>query len=126
MAQVLFRLTLLEAYGWRCAFCGLSLQQALQSAHIIPWSKATIDQRLDPRNGLLLCATHHALFDADILTVTVDRRIVFRPPRRATRKWTEADQRAAVSLDGQTIRPPADPALRPSVEALQHRASALS
>ena len=70
MAQVLFRQALLAAYGWRCAFCGLSLGAALQAAHIIPWPKATAAQRLDPRNGLLLCATHHALFDADILTVT--------------------------------------------------------
>ena len=37
MAQVLFRQALLAAYGWRCAFCGLSLEAALQAAHIIPW-----------------------------------------------------------------------------------------
>lgn len=124
MAQVLFRLTLLDAYGRRCAFCGLSLESALQAAHIIRWNEATIDQRLDPRNGLLLCATHHALFDAHVLTVTVARRIAFQPPRRTSGKWTEADQHAAISLDGQPIRPAVNLALQPSAEALQHRASA--
>jgi putative restriction endonuclease len=126
IAQDVFRMALRLAYGWRCAFCGLSLEPALQAAHIIAWSKATIAQRLDPRNGLLLCSTHHSLFDADILIVTVDRRIAFRPPRRARRKWTEADQHAAVTLDGQRIRTPVDPSLQPSVEALQSRVSGLT
>ena len=109
MAQVLFRQTLLDAYGQRCAFCGLSLQAALQAAHIIRWNEATNEQRLDPRNGLLLCATHHALFDAHVLTVTVERRIAFHPHRSATHRWSEADQHAAVSLDGQPIRTPVTP-----------------
>ena len=126
MAQVLFRQALLAAYGWRCAFCGLSLEAALQAAHIIPWRKATAAQRLDPRNGLLLCGTHHALFDAGILTVTADRQIAFRPGRRTNRRWTEADQNAAVSLTGQSIRIPADQDLQPSAEALRHRASDLA
>jgi putative restriction endonuclease len=73
--QAVFRLELLLAYNRRCAFCGLSLTQALQAAHIIPWREASISQRLDPANGLLLCATHHALFDANILTVSMDRCI---------------------------------------------------
>jgi putative restriction endonuclease len=126
MAQVLFRLTLLSAYGWRCAFCGLSLQEALQAAHIIRWSEATIAQRLDPRNGLLLCATHHALFDAHVLTLTADRRIAFRPQRAAAHSWTEADQQAAVSLDGKRIRTPLNPNLLPSEETIHHRAEGLT
>ena len=126
VAQDVFRLALLLAYGRRCAFCGLSLQAALQAAHIIRWSEATIDQRMDPRNGLLLCATHHALFDAHVLTVTVDRRITFRPPRRATHRWTDADQHAAISLDGRRISLPVDPGLQPSTEALQYRVGRLT
>jgi putative restriction endonuclease len=118
MAQVLF-----AAYGQQCAFCGLSLEAALEAAHIIPWLKATPAQRLDPRNGLLLCATRHALFDAGTLTVTADRRIAFRP---ANRRWTEADQHAAVSLAGQSIRIPVGQHLRPSAEALQHRVGGLT
>ena len=74
-AQVVFRLALLLAYRRRCAFCSLSLTDALQAAHIIPWSKASVTERMHPSNGLLLCSTHHALFDADILTVGLDRRV---------------------------------------------------
>lgn len=109
IAQDVFRMALLAAYGRRCAFCGLSLEAALEAAHIIPWSKATTAQRLDPRNGLLLCATHHALFDARVLNVSPDRRITFRPRQQATHKWNEADLNAAVSLQGRGIAKPADP-----------------
>jgi putative restriction endonuclease len=125
IAQDVFRRALLLAYRHSCAFCGLSLQAALEAAHIIRWSEATIEQRLDPSNGLLLCATHHALFDAHVLTVTVDRKIAFRPPRRASHSWTDADQSAAISLNGRSLQMPLDPRLQASDEALQYRARKL-
>lgn len=123
IAQDVFRRALLSAYRQRCAFCGLSLRAALQAAHIVPWSQATIAQRLDPSNGLLLCATHHALFDAHVLTVSPERRIVCRLDGAAARRCTDADRFGAISLHGQRITVPVGQRLQPSVEALQHRAS---
>jgi hypothetical protein len=61
-----------------------------------------------------------------MLTVTADRRIAFRPGRPANRRWTEADQHAALFLAGQSIRMPTGQHLRPSAEALQYRASGLT
>jgi putative restriction endonuclease len=125
IAQDVFRRALLDAYRHRCAFCNLSLKAALQAAHIIPWSQATIAQRLDPRNGLLLCATHHALFDSSVLTVSTDLHVVCRLEGFTARHWTEADTYGAIALHGRPISMPADPRLRPSLEALEHRASRL-
>lgn len=122
-AQVVFRLALLAAYRRRCAFCGLSLTDALQAAHIIPWNEASEAQRMSPSNGLLLCSTHHALFDANILNVTPDRNIVCVQSKVPGHQWTEADHRAATMLDGQPIRLPSAPNLRPSEDALAYRAS---
>jgi putative restriction endonuclease len=122
-AQVVFRLALLAAYRQRCAFCSLSLRDALQAAHIIPWNTATAAQRMSPSNGLLLCSTHHALFDADILTVTPERTIVCLPGKVPGHRWTEADRRSATALDGQAIALPADARLRPSDAALTYRAA---
>jgi len=122
-AQVVFRLALLAAYRQRCAFCGLSLKDALQAAHIIPWSKASPAQRVSPSNGLLLCSTHHALFDADILSVTTDRKIVCLRDKVPSHRWTDADRRIAVVLDGQPVALPADTRLRPSDTALAYRAT---
>jgi putative restriction endonuclease len=122
-AQVVFRLALLTAYRRRCAFCGLSLTDALQAAHIIPWNEASAAQRMSPSNGLLLCSTHHSLFDADILSVTPDRTIVCLRGNVPGHRWTEADRGAAIVLDGQPSSLPADARLRPSDAALAYRAA---
>jgi putative restriction endonuclease len=126
VAQDLFRRVLLLAYRQRCAFCGLSLKNALQAAHIIPWSQASHAQRLDPSNGLLLCATHHALFDAHVLTVSPDHRIVCRLDGLVAQRCTDADRYGAISLHGRLISVPVDQRLQPSVDALQYRASRIT
>lgn len=123
IAQVVFRLALLDAYRERCAFCGLSLHAALQAAHIIPWSAATPDQRVSPANGLLLCSTHHALFDAGIISVSPGRKITCRQHKVPGHRRTAADQRAAADLDGQPVTLPADTRLWPTAAALAYRES---
>jgi len=128
IGQVIFRLALLDAYRQRCAFCGLSLKDALQAAHIIPWGIANAEQRISPVNGMLLCSTHHALFDAGILSISADRRIVCHPAKVPGHHWTDTDQHIAGALDGQAVRLPADRRLWPSDAALAYRStgSALS
>ena len=121
MAQVVFRLALLRAYRHQCAFCGLSLCAALQAAHVIPWAAATPGQRVSPANGLLLCSTHHALFDAGILSVSPARAITCQRDKLPGHKWTTADQHAAADLDGQPVRLPGDRRLWPDAEALAYR-----
>lgn len=64
-----FRNILLRIYGCACAVCGLSIEAALEAAHIIPYSKANEEQRVDPQNGILLCAVHHKLFDRGIIKI---------------------------------------------------------
>lgn len=119
----MFRLALLTTYRRRCAFCGLSFTDALQAAHIIPWNEASVAQRMSPANGLLLCSTHHALFGADILSVTPDRKIVCLRSKVPGHRWTEADRYAAIVLDGRPFALPPDARLRPSDAALAYRAT---
>lgn len=125
IAQDVFRRALLLAYKRRCAFCELSLTAALQAAHIIPWRDATISQRLDPANGMLLCGTHHLLFDANVLAVSPDRRIVCTLVNYPGFGWTASDRRGAIALNGQPLSMPPDERLQPSVAALLHRAASL-
>jgi putative restriction endonuclease len=125
IAQDVFRRALLLAYQHRCAFCGLSLTAALQAAHIIPWRDATISQRLDPANGLLLCGTHHLLFDANVVTVSADRRIVCTLVDYPGFGWTASDRHSAIALNGQPLSMPAEERLQPSVAALLHRVASL-
>lgn len=74
-AQVIFRAALLEAYDCACAFCGLALAECLEAAHIHPWSACAPEDRMNPCNGLLLCANHHRMFDANRIVVGSNRRI---------------------------------------------------
>lgn len=71
-----FREKVLAAYGTECAFCDLPYTDILEAAHIIPWSEATEAQRIDVRNGVLLCPNCHSLFDRNLLQLSRDFRIV--------------------------------------------------
>lgn len=70
--QAMFRSMLLKIYDSTCAVCGFPYRVGLDAAHIKPWAKCTAGERLDVRNGLLLCRNHHALFDSGLLVITDD------------------------------------------------------
>ena len=76
VAQMIFRRAVIDAYAGRCAFCGISFKACLEAAHIIPWGMATREQRISPTNGLCLCANHHRVFDAGLMTLDPNGRIV--------------------------------------------------
>lgn len=104
--QSVFRCALMTAYGEACAFCGLQFHAALEAAHIKPWAKSNRQERLDPRNGLLLCATYHKLFDDDCLTLTPARTIAYYTE---VEDWPYSDADRVVSaLHGVKLRLHAD------------------
>jgi putative restriction endonuclease len=116
--QDVFRAALREAYDGQCAFCGLSFSQALEAAHIIPWEAANHAQRLDPRNGLLLCSTHHKLFDASLITVSRSGKIVYFDVAEKEGPYSAADHAMTTGLHGKPALLPENKSLRPSIEAL--------
>jgi hypothetical protein len=61
-----FSLATVEAYGGRCAMCGLGAG-VVQGAHIYPVSAP--GSRDEPWNGLALCANHHLAFDRHLIAV---------------------------------------------------------
>lgn len=71
--QRAFRRDVLWAYGGRCAVCGLGVKQLVDAAHIIPdRDELGIASAV---NGLALCKTHHAAFDAGLLGLREDLTI---------------------------------------------------
>jgi hypothetical protein len=64
--QQRFKYQVLKRYGPRCAVCGLAVPELLDAAHIGPKNVNGSD---DPRNGLVLCATHHRAFDGGLFAV---------------------------------------------------------
>jgi Predicted restriction endonuclease len=73
--QNLFRKNVLEAYEHRCCVTGLEEPALLVASHILPWSHS-IEQRLNPRNGLCLSSLHDKAFDRGLITFDEDLRLV--------------------------------------------------
>jgi len=67
LGQATFRIAVLDAYGRGCAVTGEHSLPALEASHIRPYAQ---DGPHEIKNGLLLRADLHRLFDTGYLTVT--------------------------------------------------------
>ena len=64
--QQRFRFSVLKHYGCKCAVCSITHPQLVEAAHIRSKASRGSD---DWRNGLPLCSTHHAAFDAHLFWI---------------------------------------------------------
>jgi HNH endonuclease len=67
VGQDLFRSKLLNYWG-RCAVTGCDVSQILIASHIVPWSEANDQERMDVYNGLLLTPNVDRLFDQYLIS----------------------------------------------------------
>ncbi|MEP6389088.1 MAG: HNH endonuclease [Halioglobus sp.] len=106
-----FRAELLHAYEGRCCVTGCDLPSVLEAAHISPYRG---EQSNHKRNGLLLRADIHTLFDLGLICVDESNRLVVAPSLSASSSYRD--------LNGRLVRPPREAASSPSAEALRkHR-----
>ncbi|HSI43107.1 MAG TPA: HNH endonuclease [Methylotenera sp.] len=63
-----------DQYKVSCAVCGIKTRLFLVGSHIVPWA---LDKsiRLDPKNGICLCAFHDKAFDWGYFTLSDDFKI---------------------------------------------------
>ncbi len=120
-AQQIFRQALLRAYDGRCAFSGSCVEEGLEAAHLVPWVVATRAQRLDVRNGVLLTAWLHRLFDAGLIHLDAEYQI--RVDARLLMRATSPDLASLAALDGKKMRIPQEEKHRPEPEFIRARAS---
>jgi putative restriction endonuclease len=66
--QSIFRDIMLANYDNQCCITGLDKPELLVAGHIVPWS-VDKNNRLNPRNGLLLSALHDKAFENGYLTI---------------------------------------------------------
>ncbi len=66
VGQQKFRFHILQQYGPKCSVCSITIPELLAAAHICGKEHNGSD---DWRNGLPLCHTHHAAFDAGLFTI---------------------------------------------------------
>lgn len=76
--QQFFRSLVLAGYQGKCAVCALPFPSLMVASHIIPWS---IDRtlRMNPRNGICLCALHDKAFDRGLILIAADYKIALHP-----------------------------------------------
>jgi putative restriction endonuclease len=75
--QQQFRFNVLKRYGCKCAVCPITHPQLIVAAHIRGKSHSGSD---DWRNGLPLCHTHHAAFDAGLFDVQPETHQIILAP----------------------------------------------
>jgi len=73
--QQFFRQTILNAYSVSCCITGINVPRLLVASHIKPWRDFP-DERLEPQNGLCLSSLHDAAFDAGLITLDEQLKLV--------------------------------------------------
>ena len=87
--QPKFRRRLLEIYGRRCQVTGCGVEELLEAAHITPHAEKT---DYAPRNGLLLRADIHTLFDLNLIGIDENYRIRVHEQLRNSEYWRFNDR----------------------------------
>ena len=73
--QNFFRASVLSGFNRQCCICGLPHPEILIASHIIPWSVRE-DARVNPQNGLCLCASHDLAFERGLIGIGTDFSIL--------------------------------------------------
>ncbi len=108
-----FRVLVTSAYRGRCAITGENTLDVLEAAHIRPFSER---QDHDVRNGLLLRADFHRLYDRGLVSITPD--LLVRVSPRIRERYVNG--KAYYRLDGKPLKIlPEDPNSRPDLSRLE-------
>ena len=110
LGQSDFKKRLIFVYNARCAVSGCDAVEALEAAHIAPYSVSASN---DPSNGLLLRADIHTLFDRNLIGID--------PESLTVAVGTVLKKTSYCDLHGKQLALPADPAARPNAQALGER-----
>lgn len=115
--QRFFRDAVLSAYNNRCCVTGLDRTQLLIASHIKPWKDSNpATERTNPRNGLCLSALYDKAFDAGLMTIATDFRIVLSGSIRDALP-RKVVQETFLQYDGKKIATPQR--FLPLIEALE-------
>lgn len=113
--EVSFRKILMREYDYTCAICALKFKfENLvegQAAHIVPKNENGTD---DPRNGIVMCRTHHWAFDNGIFSLTDSGRVILSEKIYLA----ETNNFPLVEMSNQQIFMPQNELIRPHPQAL--------
>ena len=88
--QSFFRQAVLASYNSACCITGISEKRLLIASHIVPWAEDE-QNRTNPRNGLCLNSLHDKAFDAGLLTIDAEYRVVLGTSlKQSDSDWAKA------------------------------------
>jgi len=112
LGQATFRIAILDAYDRGCAVTGEHSLPVLEASHIRPYAQEGPNEI---RNGLLLRADLHRLFDTGYATVTPDLRLEISARLREDYQ----NGRSYYPLQGAKLKVPTAAPNRPAIEFLE-------
>lgn len=102
IGQSEFRQKLIQKYH-SCIICGIENRNLLISSHIKPWKDSDNAEKLDPDNGLLLCANHDRLFDKGLITIDNDEIIISPELDKKSEKLLIPISKLSISFSPKTL-----------------------
>ncbi|RYY43817.1 MAG: HNH endonuclease [Chitinophagaceae bacterium] len=85
--QTVFRQIVISNYGGKCAITGIDIPALLVASHILPWSKS-VDDRLNPENGICLSSLYDKAYDKGYIGITEKFEIIISKELRVRRNET--------------------------------------
>lgn len=76
VGQSAYRKRIIHRWEYKCAVTGFDKLSVLIASHILSWSQANNNQRLDVNNGILLSPTYDALFDRHLVSFENSGKII--------------------------------------------------
>ena len=76
VGQGAYRKRIIHRWEYQCAVTGFDKLNLLIASHIVPWSEANNEERLDVNNGILLSPNYDALFDKHLMSFEKDGSIL--------------------------------------------------
>lgn len=77
VGQSVFRSLLEAKHGSYCHASRMDNRRLLIASHIVPWSKSTGEEKIDPDNGLLLAVNWDAVFDKGLICFDDQGNVLF-------------------------------------------------
>ncbi|HIF76095.1 MAG TPA: DUF3427 domain-containing protein [Gammaproteobacteria bacterium] len=99
VGQGYFRNQLIEKFDAKCAVTKTSIRNILIASHIVPWSEATEEERLDKNNGILLSPLYDALFDKHLISFQDDGEIIISAKVGDELNTLQVDQEAKIKIN---------------------------
>lgn len=91
-AQSTYRKNVLSFWHEQCAVTGVDNKGWLIASHIKPWKESTDEERIDPRNSLLLTPNFDKLFDRGVISFSSSNGKIILPEHQTRSMWSNLNR----------------------------------